>query len=230
MVVHRPVRAEIAVGYAPFGPDVPVPVDERGPFPEELSAELWPRIPESCRALRSDLPWSDPHLGSGERETRPEPRVRTIKMWMSFGCRRWNLNKAPADVQPLDTVILDLAAHVGSTLASMHPNHRSCVRSWLRRGVEVRAGIIGNLSRWHDPYRETASGGGFVAEDRGYLEDLQATVGHHDPDVQMLLVVQDGELLSGSIIATGGAAGTTRSTRSRARRPRWPPIRRWRST
>jgi len=205
VVVHRPVRAEITVGYAPHGPDVPVPVDEQGPFLEALSEELRPRVPESCRVLRYDLPWSDPYLGSGEWDARPEPRVREMRM--NFGCRWWNLRKAPTDLQPPDTVILDLAAPLEAILASMHPKHRYCVRTSLRRGVEVRAGSIDDLPRWHDLYRETARRAGFVAEDPEYFEALLETAAHHDPDVRLLLAERDGELLSGSIVATVADTG-----------------------
>jgi lipid II:glycine glycyltransferase (peptidoglycan interpeptide bridge formation enzyme) len=193
------VTAEDTVGYAPHGPDIPVPTEAQGPFLEEIAERLRPRVPRSCRFLRFDLLWSSPYLGTDQWSEPPEPRVREMRM--NFGCREWSLRKAPTDLQPPDTVVLDLEPPVEELLQGMHPKHRYCIRAAARRGVAVRAGTAGDLAQWHRIHCETAERRGIPAEPLLYFEKLLRAAECHDPEVRLYLASADGELLSGSIFA-----------------------------
>ena len=143
VLVHRPCAADSEFGYVPSGPGIAVPQDRQGPFLEFVSERIRRHLPDACRFLRYDVPWPSPYgnpeAPSGERDAPPEPRVREMRM--NFGSRNWNLRKAPTDMHPPDTVVLDLGKPTAGLLAEMHPKARYGIRSAFRKGVRVEHGV-----------------------------------------------------------------------------------------
>ena len=201
VVVHRPCAEGARYGYIPYGPDIALPQDRQGRFLELLSEAVRHRLPHDCRFLRYDLPWESPYSPAFDRghwEGPPEPRVRELRM--NFGCRRWNLRKSLTDIQPPDTVMLDLDRSARSILAGMHPKARYCVRRAFRSGVRVETAGVEALPRWHRLYAETAHRKGIVAEEPPYFRGLFDTARSHRTDLRIYLGCLDGELLAGSIL------------------------------
>ncbi len=198
VLVHRPITVGAGVGYAPHGPAVPVDAEDQGPFLEDVSESLRELVPPSCRFLRFDLPWASPYTEGGGWAEPPEPRVREMRM--NFGCRRWRLRKAPTDVQPPDTVVLDLAHEPERILDGMHPKHRRCIRQAGRRGVTVGRGTLDDLAAWHRLHLETSQRQGVAAEELSYFRDLLTTARHHDADVLLYLAHRAGGLVAGAIV------------------------------
>jgi len=202
VMVHRPCAEDASYGYVPYGPDIPLPQEQQGRFLEFLSEALRHRLPGDCRFLRYDLPWESPYGPSSDRrgdwEGPPEPRLRELRM--NFGCRHWNLRKALTDIQPPDTVVLDLDRSARTILLGMHQKARYCVRRAFRRGVVVETAGVEALSRWHGLYRETARRKGIVAEASSYFRELFDTARSDRTDLRIYLGSCNGELLSGSIL------------------------------
>jgi lipid II:glycine glycyltransferase (peptidoglycan interpeptide bridge formation enzyme) len=201
VLVHRPCAAGVRYGYVPYGPDIALPQDRQGRFLELLSEAVRHRLPNDCRFLRYDLPWRSPYgpvRDRGDWEGPPEPRVRELRM--NFGCRRWNLRKALTDIQPPDTVVLNLDRSARSILAGMHPKARYCVRKAFRSGVRVETAGVEALPRWHGLYRETARRKGITAEEPAYFRELFETARSERTELKVYLARLGGELLSGSIL------------------------------
>jgi lipid II:glycine glycyltransferase (peptidoglycan interpeptide bridge formation enzyme) len=204
LVVHRPCAADAAFGYVPHGPDIDIPEDRQGPFLEEVAEKIRYRLPDRCRFLRFDLPWQSPYAtetrpGCG-RFDRPEPRVRELRM--NFGCRRWNLRKAPTDMQAPDTVILDLSPPAEQIFCSMHKKARYCVRSSFRQGVVVGQGGPEDLPAWHRMYVEMAERKHIAAESGAYFRGLFSEAGNRAAtEIRLYRATFNGRLVAGSIFA-----------------------------
>ena len=204
VMVHRPCASDAVFGYVPHGPDIAIEEDRQGRFLETVAEKIRSRLPDRCWFLRFDLPWSSPYAEEffhfPGRLERPEPRIREMRM--NFGCRRWNLRKAPSDMQAPDTVIIDLSADPGRILDKMHKKTRYCVRSAFRRGVVVEHCGPEALALWHPMYLEMARRKGIEAEDDAYFHALFTTVERSaEPDIRLYLAFRDGEPLAGSLFA-----------------------------
>lgn len=210
VLVHRPCAGDSAFGYVPHGPGVAVPQDRQGPFLEFVSEEIRQRLPEACRFLRYDLPWPSPYgdrdASGGVQEGPPEPRVREMRM--NFGSRNWNLRKAPTDMHPPDTVVLELTKTTACILAEMHPKARYGIRSAFRRGIRVEHGERKHLPAWHALYLDMTERKGIVAEDLTYFEKLLAAARVHEPDLRLYLAFRGKEPVAGSIVAFQGETAT----------------------
>ncbi len=86
---------------------------------------------------------------------------------MNFACRRWNLRKALTDMQPPDTVVMDLDRSARSILLGMHRKARYCVRRAFHRGVVVETAGVEALPRWHGLFRFKTRFGGTIRHLRG---------------------------------------------------------------
>ncbi len=204
LVVHRPCGPDADFGYVPCGPDIDVAQERQGPFLESVAETIRRRLPPRCRFIRFDLPWPSPYQDESFHTRqpchRPEPRVREMRM--NFGCRRWNLRKAPTDMQAPDTVILDLAPRPEQILGNMHKKTRYCVRSSFRRGVVVKRRGAEALPAWHRMYAEMAERKGIEHEGSGYFRELFSTGDKApEPDIRFYLAFRNRRLLAGSIFA-----------------------------
>lgn len=210
VLVHRPCATDSGFGYVPHGPGIAVPQDRQGPFLEFISEQIRRRLPDACRFLRYDLPWSSPYgdaaAPGGVRETLPEPRVREMRM--NFGSRNWNLRKAPTDMHPPDTVVVDLAGSTASILGEMHAKARYGIRSAFRKGIRVEQGERKDLQAWHALYVDMAERKGIVAEECTYFEKLLAAARAHEPDLRLYLAFRNAKPVAGSIVAFQGDTAT----------------------
>jgi lipid II:glycine glycyltransferase (peptidoglycan interpeptide bridge formation enzyme) len=149
------------MAYAPYGPEG-LPDDERrGEYLVALSSELVPHLGPDCVMARWDLPWESPYARELDRYDEhgnwlgpPEPRLRELRM--NWGVPETGLRKAPGDLLPPDTILVDLDANEDAILERMKPKTRYNIRLAGRRGVEVRRGSIRDLELWNTLYRETA--------------------------------------------------------------------------
>lgn len=201
LALSRPTSDGYRHTYIPFGPEVEIPVEEQGPFLEGLSQGLSTGIEPGTVFIRYDLPWESPYA-AGHHIDPPSPRIRELRM--NFGTEEWNLRKSATDVQPPDTVRLDLRGDDDALLAAMHRKTRYNIRLSRRHGVTVRRGDLGDLCGWYEIYRETAARKRIAAAERGYFESLLALAGsdsHRDTNVVLLVAFREDALLGGVIVA-----------------------------
>ncbi len=203
IMVHRPCTNDASFGYVPYGPDITIPSGEQGPFLEALSEKIRPLLPNECRFLRFDLSWPNPYAPRGNDKTHwkgpPEPRIREMRM--NFGSRNWNLRKAPTDMQPTATVLINLKKSTAQILRGLHSKTRYCVRRAFREGVMIKVSDHMGLNDWYPIYMNMAIRKGIVLEDLAYFRKLFSTARKHDTNVRLYLGFQGEELLAGSIIA-----------------------------
>jgi lipid II:glycine glycyltransferase (peptidoglycan interpeptide bridge formation enzyme) len=190
LVLSRPLPGGPRLGYLPHGPEVAEPLLGRELFLAELARSLRAHLPGTV-FLRYDLPWG--RRGEGNR---PPPLADDGP-----------LRKAPMDVQPPSTVLVELGESEERLLAAMKPKTRYNVRLAEKKGVTVEEGGAEALPEWYHLYRETARRDRITLHSLLYyrrLFELAASYGPGAPELHLLLARHQGELLAGIIVALRG--------------------------
>mgnify|MGYP006291447765 FL=1 len=216
LLVFRSLGPTAEMAYVPSGPEF-LPNDERrGRYLEKLSERLRPHLPENCVFIRYDLPWQSPWAEDTSRYTEEavwlgKPRTGIREMRMNFDTRRWNLRKAPTDLLPTDTVILDLDPEPDRLLKRMKPKTRYNIRLSGRKGVSVREAGIRDLPAWYDIYCETAERHGMMLNDLAYFKavlEVNAADSDSPARIHLLLAEIEGKPVAGIMLAIAGGRAT----------------------
>ncbi len=216
LVVMRPINAAAQMAYVPFGPELLPDEERRGRWLEQLSERLRPHLPENCLFIRYDLPWKSPWCEDKNRYTKDHhwmgaPKVRVREMRMNFDTKRWNLRKAPTDLLPPDTVIVNLHADRDHILKNMKPKTRYNIRVSARKGISVREGGISDLGAWYDLYCETAARHGMAVNDLDYFRaalEVRSTDTNSPAKVHLLLAEANGRPAAGIMLVLAGKRAT----------------------
>jgi lipid II:glycine glycyltransferase (peptidoglycan interpeptide bridge formation enzyme) len=99
------------------------------------------------------------------RISRPAPRV----------LRNWR--RAPVDLIPIDTLVIDVCRPLSELASEMHPKARYNLGLSERRGVTVRASQdLNDLAAFYRLFESTAQRSKFFCEPYGYFLNLAATL------------------------------------------------------
>ncbi len=209
LVMRGALTDEIGYAYVPFGPELAPEPDDVGPFLERLSRELRPALGARCAFIRWDLPWISVHArdadhftDDGEWRGPPPDRLREIRM--NIGTADRMLYKAPRDLLPPDTVLVDLDASEDAILARMHHKTRYNIRLAERRGVTVDEGTIDDLAAWYELYLATAARGRFEPLPIEHFITMltERAEGSSSPvTTHLLLARHEGRVLAGMLLA-----------------------------
>lgn len=206
LLLVRDVGSDRSIAYSPFGPEQLPDGEERGLYLAALSSELRRHLGASCIFVRWDLPWGSPYAEDSDRFDDqgnwlgpPETRIRELRM--NWGVNDVGLRKAPTDVLPPDTFIVDIRAGGDEILKRMKPKTRYNIGLASRRGVRVRKGGEKDLDLWMRLYRQTARRNGIVSHTRPYFEAL---LGHtsRDADARLLIAEKGGAPLAAMFLST----------------------------
>ncbi len=206
LVLLRRINKEAALAYAPWAPTFSVPEGERGNFLEELSAGLKPYLPGDCICIRYDLPWRSPYAIGTDI---PSDTIRELRM--NFGTQEKNLRKAPTDIQPVHTRIIDLEAKEDELLDSMKPKTRYNIRLAFRKGILVNDAPFDRLSEWYRMYKDTVRRNGISVHSYTQFKKLLSTKKEHvlpNTDVHLLMAKKGARPLAGMILVIHGDTAT----------------------
>ncbi|MBN1410096.1 MAG: peptidoglycan bridge formation glycyltransferase FemA/FemB family protein [Spirochaetales bacterium] len=188
LVLVRKIAPMYLVGYVPYGPAVPDPGKTRGEYLSVLSKTLFPFLPPSVRFLRFDLPWI---LKEGEEDSLMVKAGRHGR-------------KAPMDIQPPVTVLLDLTGSEEAMLKQMKHKTRYNIKLAEKKGVRIVEKDASGLEEWYRIYRETALRDKIVLHSFPYYQNL-FTLGKDyrgaRPELKLYLSEAEGETLGGIIVA-----------------------------
>lgn len=194
-------------GYVPWGPQPGLP-QQTGAYLEDLARSLQPLLPRQCLYLRFDLPWRDPWDGEPE-----QPSLATRELEINFGTKEHRLRKAPTDVQPTYTSVVDLSISEEERLARMKAKTRYNVRLARRRGVQVRAASPREMDRWVRMYHATMERHGKTRHEGRHFRRLfeaarraprAATIPGAPPrkhNLRLMMARLHGRALAGMILA-----------------------------
>lgn len=215
LVLLRRVADGLSMAYVPYGPTREVPNDSQALFLKVLARELAAFLPGDCMCVRFDLPWESPYAAEAtatettDGSLRPATRVREMRM--NAGTGDWNLRKAPTDVLPCDTVLIDLTRDEREILAGMKPKTRYNVHLAERKGVEVYDAPPEELDLWYRLHEQTARRHRIVQRELEYFQELlrlNDAAGQAAPDLHLLLARHEDEPVAGIIVALHGAGAT----------------------
>jgi lipid II:glycine glycyltransferase (peptidoglycan interpeptide bridge formation enzyme) len=138
------------LAYVPLGPDIDIVPEERAAFLAAVTRGMKPFLPRNLLCIRFDPPW--------ERSSAP-PKASSVR-------------KSRTDIQPPDTVVLDLSLTEEEILSGMKQKWRYNIRLSEKKGVTVRRGSLEDMAIFYELYRETAVRDGIAIHDRTYYESL----------------------------------------------------------
>lgn len=206
LIMVKDVGSGRSIAYSPFGPEHVPEGEARGLYLSALSSELRASLGAPCIFVRWDLPWISPYAEEEDRFDDhgnwlgpPETRLRELRM--NWGVGEVGLRKAPTDVLPPDTFIIDIKTGTDEILRKMKPKTRYNIGLASRRGVRVRKGSQRDLDTWMGLYRQTARRNGIVSHTRRHFEAL---LGHssRDADARLLIAETRGRPLAAMFLST----------------------------
>lgn len=211
VAVLRPALSGDRYAYFPWAPDVAIEEESQGKLLESIASALGPFLPDDCLFVRFDLPWMLPYDVEEDQEYpgndgRPPTRIRELRM--NFNTSDWNLFKAPTNMQPVDTVVLDITKEESRLLQEMKSKTRYNIRLSQKRGVEVEEAGSEKLQLWYEMFSRTMKRKGVKAGSFDYFKSLFAvkeeagqTCRFPSVELKLLLAKKAGEYLAGIVIA-----------------------------
>jgi lipid II:glycine glycyltransferase (peptidoglycan interpeptide bridge formation enzyme) len=186
LVLTRRLARRFTIAYVPFGP-VYDPCTGRGALLAGIALAVRPLLPGGTLFLRYDLPW---------RRDGEGPYFR--------GGKLPQVSKSSSDMQPPNTVVVDISGPADTVLGSMKSKTRYNIRLAQKKGVTVSEGSEDDLPRWYALYQETARRDRIGIHSLAYYQGLLRSSREYRgtaPAVQLLLAWHEGELLAGNIVA-----------------------------
>jgi lipid II:glycine glycyltransferase (peptidoglycan interpeptide bridge formation enzyme) len=196
LVLVRRLGRILPIAYVPFGPELTGKGD--GDHLRLLGEALLTELPLGTLFVRFDL--------RGNREESPGLPKEA------------GLVKASADIQPPDTVILDISRPEEELLAGMHKKWRYNIGLAEKKGVLVEEASPERLSDWYELYRITGERDRIALHPESYYlgqfdlcRDLAlagGTAGVDYPDLRLWTASFEGEFLAGIITSFYGNRAT----------------------
>ncbi|WP_010662586.1 lipid II:glycine glycyltransferase FemX [Marinilabilia salmonicolor] len=216
LITLRAIGGGRYMAYVPFGPEQLPDEERRGIWLEEISEQLRNFLPEDCLFIRYDLCWESPWAREEEYFSEDgmwlgPPDAYVQEMRMNFDTRNFNLRKAPSDMLPAHTVMLDLDKEEDALLSEMKSKTRYNIRLSQRKGVEVRRAGMDELDKWFRLYDETYTRNRLAANDLSFFEQVFQTRADDTKspgEVDLLLAEKDGEAYAGMFLARSGERAT----------------------
>ena len=210
-VLVRRLRGPYSFAYVPHGPELELEPGRQGPFLSGLAAALAPFLPAGCAFIRFDPAWhlAESAVGpdSGDDGDEPSQIAHSAVARPVYG---QPLRKG-ADVQPPDTVVLDIARDDETLLAGMKPKWRYNIKLALKKGVTVSDEGAGSMDVFYSMYEVTSRRDGIALHPKAYYEALFRTgdvSGKRNPDLRLWVARHEGQPLAAIITLFHGARAT----------------------
>lgn len=190
LLLVRSLRPGFAIGYVPYGW-----ID--GPFSDKKAVELsrlWKKqTGEPLFLIKWDLPL-----------TVSFTHQEGIDTDFDFAIGK-GMKKAVSDIQPPDTVWLDLTQDSQKLLGEMHKKTRYNLSYAQRKGVTVREASLEELPIWYELYQTTAQRDKIAIHSQNYYKRVlakSASLEEKDqrPAVKLYLAQHEEDILAGIIV------------------------------
>jgi lipid II:glycine glycyltransferase (peptidoglycan interpeptide bridge formation enzyme) len=199
MVLSRRIAPGLAMAYIPWGPELPADFPDNPSLKAtaltELAHALRPFLPRSTAFIRFDPPWE------GE---------------MSAPFKR-----AAADIQPPDTVLIDLSLSTDDILSAMKPKWRYNIGLAEKHNIVVSCNDEQNIDIFYKLLTETASRDGIAIHSINYYQALfdeckspQTTIpplpttNYQLPTTRLYTATHEGDILAAIVVLFRGKEAT----------------------
>ena len=185
------------LAYIPMGPSIlitndsrlPETVEKRKLFLVNLAEKLVPLLPAYVFLIRFDPPWE---CAMRSENTQAFSRQDFPLIPCTGGKTPCRLIKAASDIQPPDTVLLDLGQPLDALLSQCKPKWRYNIRLAEKKGVQVRcfsgSQAEGVIPLFYQLYRETAARDGIAIHSENYYRSLCRLAADGTFDTERILI------------------------------------------
>jgi len=177
LVLRRRLAPAFALAYVPWGPELPADVPCQDAL-EELAKCLKEKLPKDTVFIRFDPPWL---IESDNQSAIPPSFIR-----------------AEADIQPPDSVILDLTQPMDLIVENMKPKWRYNCRLALKKGVKVRQAEKSEIAVFYELLKETSKRDRIAIHGFDYYKALFC-VNYDTPDIRLYFAEYEGDTLAGIV-------------------------------
>jgi len=192
LVLCRRLAPGFSFAYVPWGPEMPAsfPLNEERPKAiSELAKKLKKYLSRNV-FIRFDFPW---FFTEGDENLKKE-----FALLRSAGFKQ-----AAANVQPPDTVIINLEASCEEILAQMKSKWRYNISLAEKKGVEVNSS--GTLETFYNLLKETAQRDGILVHGFEYYKTLFDLCGK---DIRLYTANHEGDTLAAIVVLFRGKEAT----------------------
>lgn len=148
-------------------------------------------------AVQAEFP-ADSVLGLRIEPHLPPPRPSVLRNW----------SRAPVDLTPIQTVMVDLTLPESERLARMHPKARYNLKLAERHGVRVRQSQdLQDMAEFYRLFENTARRQEFFAEPYGFFLNLGATL-FSSGQASLFLAEYEGKTLGAILVVFFGRRAT----------------------
>jgi len=177
LVLRRRLAPAFALAYVPWGPELPDDVPFQDAL-EEMAKCLKKKLPKDTVFVRFDPPWL---LESDSQSTMPPSFIR-----------------AEADIQPPDSVILDLTQPMDSIIENMKPKWRYNCKLALKKGIKVKQAEKNEIDIFYKLLKETSKRDRIAIHSFEYYKGL--FYGNcNTPEIRLYLAEHEGDVLAGIV-------------------------------
>jgi len=217
LVLQKPVFAGFSLAYVAHGPSRALIADcmASGKYSHEsavleaISQAVRSQLAKKLLAIRYEPLWcpSDAPAAPCVQEmdgVAHYPQAQDFERWRRslFGGR---LHKTPQDIQPPDTVLVDIAGDEADILSRMRSKTRYNIKLAAKKGVQVQSAGLDELAAWYDMYKETAERDSISIHSLRYYQHLLA----ENPALcELLLARHEGDLIAGILVSYHGSTAT----------------------
>jgi lipid II:glycine glycyltransferase (peptidoglycan interpeptide bridge formation enzyme) len=171
------------LAYVPWGPELPDGVPFKAAL-EELAECLKKKLPKDTVFIRFDPPWLSADDG---KYVMPSSFIR-----------------AEADIQPPDSVILDLVQPMDSIIENMKPKWRYNYKLALKKGVKVRQAEKNEIVIFYNLLKETSKRDKIAIHGFDYYNTLfenneQENEKPNNPEIRLYLAEHEEDVLAGIV-------------------------------
>jgi lipid II:glycine glycyltransferase (peptidoglycan interpeptide bridge formation enzyme) len=191
MVIRRRLAPGFSFAYIPWGPELPknFPADdsERKQALVDIAKALRPLLPKGTAFVRYDPPWFSENA----------PLSAIYKP----------LSRAASDIQPPDTVLIDLRDNEDAILSGMKSKGRYNIRLASKKGVTVRKAGDTGIAAFYSLLKATAKRDGIAVHGIEYYETLFSHCKNYSQgglELELYLAEHEGDLLAGIVVLFRG--------------------------
>jgi lipid II:glycine glycyltransferase (peptidoglycan interpeptide bridge formation enzyme) len=194
LVIYRPLAAGFSFAYIPWGPQLPssFPEKDRANALTELAGKLKPFLSRNTAFIRIDPPW---FLEDVSPEQKNELSLAGLK-------------QAAANIQPPDTVIVDLGVSPEQILSGMKSKCRYNISLAGKKGVQVSACGINELDIFYSLFKETAERDGIAVHSLDYYKTLFEICAKHGLKINLYIGEHEGDRLAAIVVLFFGKTAT----------------------
>jgi len=195
LALCRALAPGFSFAYIPWGPELPLgfPVADRPAALQELARKLKKFLPYSTIFIRFDPPWFADDSCYAQTVALGQPFVR-----------------AQADIQPPDTVLVDLSGSEEETLAAMKAKWRYNIGLAEKRGVLVSEAGVQGLDDFYRLLEETGQRDGIAIHSSAYYRALFELCETSGPPVKLRLYIarHESDTLAAIVVLFRGTRAT----------------------